>query len=341
MRAASRLGALAAILLTASLAPAAAPAASTARLPGYLLIADRGNDRVLLVNQAKQVLWAYPGPNGGMSMPFRFDDDVFFGPGYKTIISNQEQQDTIQILTFPGRRLIWYYGHPDVRGSQPGYLNIPDDAYLLKSGLVTVADAYNCRVLFISRSHQIVRQYGTTGVCNHNPPRELGAVNGATPLADGGTLVSEITGSWIDDIGPKGNLRWSVRAPVSYPSDPQLLQPGRILLADYANPGHVLIMTSRGKVLWRYGPSSGPGKLDHPSLATRLAPGLVAITDDYNDRVVVVNIHTNRIVWQYGHDGVPGTGPGYLSTPDGLDLLPYAAGKHIAAIRKLIAAARR
>ena len=102
MRAASRFGALAAILLTASLAPAAAPAASSARLPGYLLIADRGNDRVLLVNQAKQVLWAYPGPNGGMSMPFRFDDDVFFGPGYKTIISNQEQQDTIQILTFPG-----------------------------------------------------------------------------------------------------------------------------------------------------------------------------------------------------------------------------------------------
>jgi hypothetical protein len=49
------------------------------------MIADRGNDRVLLVNQAKQVLWAYPGPNGGISMPFRFDDDVFFGPGYKTM----------------------------------------------------------------------------------------------------------------------------------------------------------------------------------------------------------------------------------------------------------------
>jgi hypothetical protein len=340
VRIASRFGALVAILLAASFVPAAAPAVSV-RLPGYLLIADRGNDRVLLVNQAKQVLWAYPGPDGGMSMPFRFDDDVFFGPGYETIISNQEQQDTIQILTFPGRRLVWYFGHPDVRGSQPGYLNVPDDAYLLKDGLVTVADAYNCRVLFISRSHRIVRQYGTTGVCNHAPPRELGAVNGATPLADGGTLVSEITGSWIDDIGPKGNLRWAVRAPVSYPSDPQLLQPGRILLADYANPGHVLIMTSRGKVLWRYGPSSGPGKLDHPSLATRLAPGLVAITDDYNDRVVVVDIHTNRIVWQYGHDGVPGTGHGYLSTPDGLDLLPYATARRIPAIRKLIAAARR
>jgi hypothetical protein len=341
VRAASSFGALAAILLGASLVPAAAPAAPPARLPGYLLIADRGNDRVLLVDQAKQVLWAYPGPGGGMSMPFRFDDDVFFGPGYRTIISNQEQQDTIQILTFPGRRLVWYYGHPNVRSSQPGYLNIPDDAYLLRDGLVTVADAYNCRVLFISRSHRIVRQYGTTGVCNHDPPHELGAVNGATPLPDGGTLVSEIAGSWIDDIGPKGNLRWAVRAPVSYPSDPQLLQPGRILVADYASPGHALIMTSRGKVLWRYGPASGPGKLDHPSLATRIGPGLVAITDDYNDRVVVVDIHTNRIVWQYGHDGVPGTGPGYLSTPDGLDLLPYAAARRTGAIRRLIAAARR
>jgi outer membrane protein assembly factor BamB len=341
MRAVIRLGALAALLVAASLVPAAAPAAQRPRLPGYLLIADRGNDRVLLVNQAKQVLWAYPGPDGGISMPFRFDDDVFFGPGYRTIISNQEEQDTIQILTFPGRQLIWYYGHPDVRSAQTGYLNVPDDAYLLKNGLVTVADAYNCRVIFISHAHRIVRQYGTTGVCNHDPPRELGAVSGATPLADGGTLISEITGSWVDDIGPKGNLRWAVRAPVSYPSDPQLLQPGRILLADYANPGHVLIMTSRGKVLWRYGPSSGPGKLDHPSLATRLAPGLVAITDDYNDRVVVVNIHTNRIVWQYGHDGVPGTAPGYLSTPDGLDLLPYAAARRIPAIRTLISAARR
>jgi hypothetical protein len=113
-----------------------------------------------------------------------------------------------------------------------------------------------------------------------------------------------------------------VQAPVSYPSDPQLLGPDRILLADYAHPGHALIMTTRGRVLWRYGPSSGPGELDHPSLAFRIAPGLVAINDDYRDRVVVVDIHTNRIVWQYGHTGVPGSAPGFLSRPDGVDLAP-------------------
>jgi outer membrane protein assembly factor BamB len=307
-------------------------------IPGYLLIADRGNNRMLLVDAAKHVYWRYPPPSRPTPMPFRFDDDTFFSPAFDRIISNQEDQHTIQIVSFPGGRLDWRYGHVNVRSSAAGYLNTPDDAYLLRNGLVTVADAYNCRVLFIDRAHRVVRRYGTTGVCRHDPPRELGAINGATPLPDGGTLVSEINGSWVDDIGPDGTLRWAVQAPVSYPSDPQLIGPGRILIADYAHPGHALIMTSRGRVLWRYGPSSGPGELDHPSLAFRIAPGLVAINDDYRDRVVIVDIHTNRIVWQYGHTDRPGTGPDSLNTPDGLDLLPTVAAQRLPVLRKLLSA---
>jgi hypothetical protein len=289
-------------------------------IPGYLLIADRGNNRMLLVDSARRIYWRYPG-GGGSAMPFIFDDDTFFGPHHDRIISNQEDQNTIQIISFPGKRVLWRYGHVNVKSGQPGYLNTPDDAYLLLNNRVTVADAYNCRVLFMSLAHRIVRQYGTTGVCRHDPPRYLGAVNGATPLPDGGTLVSEIAGSWVDDIGPTGKLRWAVQAPVSYPSDPQLLGANRILLADYANPGHAIIMTRTGHVLWRYGPASGPGKLNHPSLATQIAPDLIAINDDFRDRVVIVSIRLHRIVWQYGHTDQPGTAPGYLNTPDGLDLL--------------------
>jgi len=310
-------------------APAAAHVHHAARprlrppgpIPGYLLIADRGNNRMLLVDGAHRVLWRYPG-GGPKAMPFVFDDDTFFGPRHDRIISNQEDQDTIQIVSFPGKHVLWRYGHVNVKSGASGYLNTPDDAYLLPNGLVSVADAYNCRVVFISPEHRIVRRYGTTGVCRHDPPRYLGAVNGATPLADGGTLVSEIAGSWIDDIGRDGRLRWAVQAPVSYPSDPQLLAPNRILLADYTRPGAAIIMTRTGRVLWRYAPRSGPGELDHPSLATRIAPGLIAINDDYRDRVVLVSVRTHRIVWQYGHTDRPGTAAGYLKTPDGLDLLP-------------------
>src|SRR5579862_7826638 len=116
--------------------------------PGYLLIADRGNNRMLLIDGAKRILWQYPGP-GGAQMPFQFDDDTFFGPHFDRIISNQEDQDTIQIITFPGGRPIWAYGHLNEAGSQPGYLHTPDDAYVLPNGLRSVADAYNCRVIFL------------------------------------------------------------------------------------------------------------------------------------------------------------------------------------------------
>jgi hypothetical protein len=314
----------------------AKPLAPPGPIPGYLLIADRGNNRMLLVDAARRVFWRYPASTQ-LAMPFRFDDDTFFGPSFDRIISNQEDQHTIQIVSFPGGRVLWRYGHTNQRGSAPGYLNTPDDAYLLPNGLVSVADAYNCRVLFIDKAHRIVRHYGTAGDCRHDPPTALGAINGATPLADGGVLVSEINGSWVDDIGPTGKLRWAVQAPVSYPSDPQLIGPGKILLADYAHPGHALIMTRAGRVLWRYGPSSGPGELDHPSLAMRIAPGLVAINDDYRDRVVLVDVHTNRIVWQYGRTDQPGRAPGLLNTPDGLALLPTADAQRSPALRALLA----
>lgn len=285
-----------------------------------MLIADRGNNRMLLVDSARRIYWRYPG-GGTLAMPFRFGDDTFFGPRRDRIISNQEDQNTIQIISFPGKRILWRYGHVDVKSSRSGYLNTPDDAYLLADNRVTVADAYNCRVLFVTLAHKVVGQYGTTGVCRHDPPRYLGAVNGATPLPDGGTLVSEIAGSWIDDFGPTGKLRWAVQAPVGYPSDPQLIRPNRVLLADYSAPGHAIIMTRTGRVLWRYGPSSGPSELNHPSLAELIAPGLIAINDDFRHRVVIVSIRLHRIIWQYGHTDQPGTAPGYLNTPDGLDVL--------------------
>lgn len=308
-------------------------------IPGYLLIADRGNNRVLLVDSRKRVLWRYPPAGHAAAAPFRFDDDAFFSPGFTRVISNQEDQHTIQVLSFPQGKLLWFYGHTDARGSSNGYLNTPDDAYLLANGLRTVADAYNCRILFITPGHRIVRSIGQAGVCVHDPPRTLGAVNGATPLPNGDTLISEINGSWIDDVTRAGALRWSFQAPVSYPSDPQPMPEGRILLADYARPGAAVIVDRHGTVIWRYGPTSGPGMLDHPSLALPLGHGLIAINDDYRDRVVLVSLRARRIVWQYGVTDLPGVGPNRLNTPDGMDLLPTRIAVRSHAVQRLVQAA--
>jgi hypothetical protein len=149
-------------------------------------------------------------------------------------------------------------------------------------------------------------------------------------------LITEITGSWIDAIGPHNKLLWTVQAPVAYPSDAQWLGHGRILLADYSSPGHILIMTKGGRVLWRYGPASGPGALDHPSLALRLPNGLIAVNDDYNDRVVLIDPAKKRIVWQYGITHQAGTADGFLNTPDGMDFLPYKVAAQNPAIAALV-----
>ena len=294
-------------------------------LPGALLIADRGNNRMLLVDGQHQILWHFPNARDlAKGVHLYFDDDTFVEPGGKAIVSNEEEAHTIVSVNIKTHARAHLYGTPGVRGSGPNELNTPDDAYVLPNGTLTVADAYNCRVLFI-RAHKIVRQYGTTGVCRHDPPRYLGAVNGDTPLPDGGVLVSEIQGSWVDDISASGKLRWAVQAPVSYPSDPQPLPGGRILLADYARPGAVLIIDRHGTVLWRYEAQSGWAALDHPSLAMMLPNGDIAVNDDYKDRVVIIDPATKQIVWQYGHAGLPGRRSGFLNTPDGLDFVPLGA----------------
>jgi hypothetical protein len=275
------------------------------------------------VNPEKKIVYHYPDARDlRRGRVLVFNDDTFVEPGGHALLANEEDNHAIVQWSLADRSLHVIFGHPGEAGSDRTHLHTPDDAYVLPDGSVTVADAYNCRILFI-RAHRIVRQYGEAGICTHDPPRRFEPVNGDTPLPDGAVMVSEVNGSWIDEIGPEGRLRFSVRAPVSYPSDPQPLPGGRILLADYADPGHVLIINHRGHVLWRYGPAQGHGRLNHPSLAMALPNGNVAVNDDYRHRVVVIDPRTNRIVWQYGHTDVAGRAAGYLNTPDGMDFIPY------------------
>ena len=92
---------------------AKAQAAGNPPFSGQLLIADRGNNRLLVVNAEKHILWrfpspAHPAPPGG----FYFPDDAFFIHGGNGIISNEEQNERIVQLSYPGGKLLWSYGHP-------------------------------------------------------------------------------------------------------------------------------------------------------------------------------------------------------------------------------------
>jgi hypothetical protein len=299
------------------------PLRSASPLPGYLMIADRDNNRIIIVNPSKKIVWRFP-VRGELRPGQRFagPDDAFLSADRRSIVTNEEFSDAIAVISLSRNpRIVWQYGHQDVQGSDPGYLAHPDDAYQLADGEIHVADIINCRVLWLSRRKRIVRSIGTAGDCIHDPPHALLQPNGDTPLPDGGVLVTEI-GGWIDRFTRTGHLVWSIKAPTDYPSDAQLLPNGNVLVAGFNTPGRIDILSPSGRVRWTYGPPSGPGSLDRPSLAVMMPNGMIAATDDWNHRVVVINPKTKRISWQYGHKGTPGSAPGYLRKPDGLDLLP-------------------
>jgi hypothetical protein len=305
---------------TTRVSPLHLPLVRSRILPGYLLVADRNNDRVIILSPDKRIVWQ----RGGLHQP----DDAFFTPGFRSVITNEEFDDTLAEVSLRSSQVVWRYGHAGAAGSASGYLDAPDDAYRVRGGITTVADIKNCRIVQVRPSGAVLRVLG--GTCTHDPPRGFASPNGDTPLPDGGLLVTEI-GGWIDRLDRRGRLVWSVRSPVSYPSDAQLLPDGRILVSGFTTPGRVVEMTRTGKVVWSFGATSGPDRLDRPSLAIRLPNGLVAINDDWRHRVLLVDPRTSRIVWQYGHADVASSAPGYLSKPDGMDFLPAAANPTVTA----------
>jgi hypothetical protein len=289
---------------------------------GDLLIADRGNGRIIIVDSQRRIVWHFP-VAGSLPAGQTFSaDDAFLSPDGRTISANEEMRQVLVRIDIATERIVWEYGHYGRAGSATGYLNTPDDAYPLPNGDVTVADIFNCRVLEIAPDKQVVRQWGHTGVCRDAPPYSYNEPNGDTPLPDGGMLITEIKGSRVVRLDASGAVVFDIHVPTLYPSDAQLDPNGDVVVADYSSPGAIVSVSPSGHLVWRYGPTSGPGRLDHPSLAVPLADGSVILNDDFRHRVLLLDPSTGTIVWQYGRSDTPGRSPDELDTPDGINLVP-------------------
>ncbi|MDE2031166.1 MAG: hypothetical protein KGI58_02840, partial [Patescibacteria group bacterium] len=290
----------------------------TTALGGYnVLIADRGNNRIIEVTPDKKIVWEYKFdlPKLGLGA-----DDAFFTDDGKSIIVNLEEYHTIEVIDYATKKVTWSYGVAGKPGSKDGMLNTPDDAYKLPNGDITVADIKNCRVLEISPDKKIVRQYGQAGKCK-NTEGYLNKPNGDTPLANGHTFISNIVGRTLVELDQAWKQVFTMPFPVNYPSDPQLTKAGNILISDYSNPGQIVEVSRQGDIVWKFNGQSGDVKLNHPSLAVELPNGNILSNDDLNHRVIVIDKNTKKIIWQYGVTGKPGSGPDQLNIPDGMDII--------------------
>ncbi len=302
-----------------------APGSDPSVLPGNLLIADKANDRLIVVNPQGDITWQFPRPGDlAPGQSFRVPDDAFFSPDGKLIVATEEDDSVISVIDVATHHITYRYGTPGRPGSGPNQVHNPDDAIMLPNHDILAADIKNCRLLVIGPGQHVpLRVFGTTTrACRHRPPTHFGSPNGAFPMTNGHYLVTEINGDWVDEMGLDGQVYGSTHPPgVSYPSDSNQVSPGVYLTVDYSNPGQIETFDRQGRLRWRFKPT-GANALDQPSLALPLPNGDIVCNDDHNDRVIVVDPRTNTIVWQYGHTGQPGVLPGYLRIPDGVDLAP-------------------
>jgi hypothetical protein len=291
-------------------------------LPYPIVIADRRNNRLIEIAPDKSIVWEFPSPSLTV---YRGNEDVNFSVDGSQLAVSEEDNFDVHLVDYASRTLTWTYGIPDHRGNGKDLLNYPDDAHLLADGKFITADIRNCRILIIDpKTQEVVTQWGTNGVCKHNPPTQLAHANGATPMENGDILVTEITDSWISRITREGKVLWSVKAPnVRYPSDAFPTVDGKqIIVADFWKPGRVVIFDpATRKVTWEYFYKDGDKALDHSSIARELPDtGDILIVDDLNDRVMVVDRKTKDIIWQYGEKNKKGYKPGLLNYPDGIDI---------------------
>jgi DNA-binding beta-propeller fold protein YncE len=305
-------------------------------LPYPVVIADRRNNRLIEVTPDKRIVWEFPSPD---LILYRGNEDVNFSEDGKLLAVSEEDNYDIHIVDYEQKAVTWTYGTPDHKGSAPGYLNYPDDAHLLSDGNFLTADIRNHRVLIIDpRTNRIVTQWGTVGKRNHNPPHELAAPNGATPLDNGDILITEIGGAWITRITRDSKVVWSVQAPrINYPSDAFPTNDGKhVIVADFWKPGRVVIFDpATRKVIWDYYVKDGEKMLDHPSLARELPDtGDILVADDLRDRVIVIDRKTKEIIWQYGVTDTKGHKPGYLWYPDGFDIDVFRDWKKALGVKK-------
>jgi len=240
-----------------------------------------------------------------------FNDDTFVEPGGRALIAKRRitAMSFVDIQDAPPERSCSAF--PGVLPWRAGPTsNYPDDASWPNPTEFHRRRRVHWRNPVSSATMRFVRQYGTSGVCRHDPPTSFGG------------------GQRRHARRPTG-ASWSVRSPASgstrsppteaalvgsradrLPVRPQPLPGDRVLLADYSSPGHIIVMDRHASVLWRYGPtrarasstthrsrSSSPTATSRPTTTTATA-------------VVVIDPHTGKIIWQYGHTDEPGTAPG-------------------------------
>ena len=257
---------------SASAGSGSSPSPST----GRLLIADRGNNRLLVVDARKRVLWRYPGlasqqPKGG----FYFPDDAFFihgGRGNHLQRGGERGDRRARLPIGQGASLIRASGSDRLRAPATSTSpTTPTCSGTARSPSPTRRTAGSSSWVPVSAA----RRSAPRGAACHDPPRQPRLAQRRHPAGE--RRRPGVRGQRL--ICRRAHARGSPRlehAPADrVPVRPAAAGPGPLPGRRLRPPGGVYEFNRAGRILWSYHPASGrrnarppepcralPGRLD-------------------------------------------------------------------------------
>lgn len=303
----------------------------------HILIADQFNNRVIEVDRkTHRVLWHFgngsdlPGPHSVVGV----NDAERFGP--YTLISGTGTppglpgcsnttdgcpDNRVFIVNHDGN-IIWQYGKAGVAGFGPDELNTPVQALFLigfpqhPGPGVLISDQANQRIILVNLKHQIVWQYGTTGIAG-NGPNQLNNPNSAEVLENGHVLIADESNDRVIEVKPNLQIvkQFTAQGTVSGAAFASRLPNGDTLISD-SNNNRIVEVNGNDHVVWQYHTNTQPGSNPSPSptRAVRLRNGDTLISDQFNERVIEVD-KLKHIVFEQGMLYSPGDDFNELNGP--------------------------
>jgi len=339
----------AALLATAALSCCGAAAGAAAEdgqfnARGNILIADQFNNRVIEVDrESHEIVWRFgtgsdkPGPDSIVGVNdaervgrFTLISGTGIPPASPPLPGCSDPvhgcPDNRVILVDAHGHIAWQYGMDGgASGSGPNQLNVPVHALFLSSfpghpGFhVMITDQSNQRVIVVNRAHEIVWQYGTTGVMGSGP-NQLNNPNSAELLEDGHVLIADENNNRAIEVAVdtlQVVATFTAGGTLSGAAFASRLLNGDTLITD-SNNSRIVEVDAADNVVSQYltnTPGSNPAG-PFPTRAMRLRNGDTLISDQFNERVIQVTpAPDQRIVFQQGKLNVPGAAFDRLNGP--------------------------
>ncbi len=207
---------------------------------GNVIISDTGNNRVLVVDSAGQIIWNSDDHPLSDGSALSYPNDANFLTSGNILITDRDNHRVLEIT--PTGTKVWQFGVTGVPGGGATRLRRPHNADRLANGNTVIADSDNQRIIEVSSAGALIWVH-SGGL---SWPRD------ADRLASGNTLIDDSNNNRLIEVTAAHNVVWSCNTPgPSYDAD--RLDNGNTLLSAGSQ---ILEVDPNGVTVWSY-PAAG------------------------------------------------------------------------------------